>query len=61
LEGGDETGSMRADRQQAEDRAAFSDEPLQQESDQINRDSQNTRDAMANKPKKKSREGPGNR
>jgi len=51
LEGGDETGSMRADRQQAEDRAAFSDEPLQQESDQINRDSQNTRDAMNGKLK----------
>ena len=51
LEGGDETGSMRADRQQAEDRAAFSDEPLQQESDQINRDSQNTRDSMNAKKK----------
>jgi len=49
IEGGDETGSMRADRQQAEDRAAFSEEPLQQESDKINRDSQDTRDKMSNK------------
>lgn len=46
LEGGDETGSMRADRQQTEDREMFVASSPQQEADEINRDSQNTRDQM---------------
>jgi len=47
LEGGDETGSMRNDRQQAEDRAAFSEEPLQSESNKINNDAADERSAMS--------------
>jgi len=49
LEGGDETGSMRADRQQTEDRAAFSEEPLISDSNKINRDSSDKLDNMANR------------
>jgi len=52
LEGGDETGSMRSDRQQTADRDILTDNPLQSASDKINRDSQDTRDKMTGKPAK---------
>jgi len=44
LEGGDETGSMQADRQQTADRET--NDPLRREENQINQDSQDTRDKL---------------